>query len=95
MSGSLLMGGQTRRAFLGGAGMTVAAAVAMSLVPAARAAVLAGGVPMPAALGAGHWHVDDIWGPMPRYADPVPYMHDTTPPNLAAYAAAVDRQFVG
>jgi hypothetical protein len=32
---------------------------------------------------------------MPRYAHPIPYMHDTSAPNLAALAAPVDWQFVG
>jgi hypothetical protein len=89
----------TRRAFLGSAGMTVAAAVALALAPGARAAALlgtTGGLP-PALAGAaqGDWHVDDICGHMPRYAHPIPYMHDTSAPNLAALAAPVDWQFVG
>ena len=69
--------GHSRRAFLGGAGMSVAAAVALTLVPCARAFAL------PVALSAlpeGDWHVDDICGHMPRYAHPIPYMHDTSPP---------------
>ena len=78
----------TRRAFLGGAGMTVAAAVALALTPGARAITLAGATQ-------GDWHVDDICGHMPRYAHPIPYMHDTSVPNLAAHTAPVDWQFVG
>jgi hypothetical protein len=89
----------TRRAFLGSAGMTVAAAVALALAPGARAAALLGATPtVPPALAGtteGDWHVDDICGHMPRYAHPIPYMHDTSAPNLAALAAPVDRQFVG
>ena len=90
----------TRRAFLGGAGMSVAAAVALALAPGGRAAALIGGrmtVVPPALAGAtpGDWHVDDICGHMPRYAHPIPYMHDTSAPNLAALAAPVDWQFVG
>ncbi len=42
----------------------------------------------------GDWHVDDICGHMPRYAHPIPYMHDTIAPELAALAAPMDRQFV-
>jgi hypothetical protein len=84
-------GGHSRRAFLGGAGMTVAAAVALTLVPGARALALSG---TPLAAPQGDWHVDDICGHMPRYAHPIPYMHDTSPPDLAALAAPVDRQFV-
>jgi hypothetical protein len=92
-------GGHTRRAFLGGAGMTVAAAVALTLAPGTRALALprtTSAVP-PALSGApeGDWHVDDICGHMPRYAHPIPYMHDTSAPDLAALAAPVDRQFVG
>jgi hypothetical protein len=89
----------TRRVFLGSAGMTVAAAVALALAPGARAAVRVGttAVLPPAVAGAmeGDWHVDDICGHMPRYAHPIPYMHDTSAPNLAALAAPVDWQFVG
>jgi hypothetical protein len=89
----------TRRAFLGGAGMTVAAAVALTLAPGARAFAPAGNIrSVPPALSgapAGDWHVDDICGHMPRYAHPIPYMHDTSPPDIAALAAPVDRQFVG
>ena len=89
----------TRRAFLGSAGMTVAAAVALALTPGSRGAALLGAtaVPPPALTGAldGDWHVDDICGHMPRYAHPIPYMHDTSAPNLAALAAPVDWQFVG
>jgi hypothetical protein len=92
-------GGHTRRAFLGGAGMSVAAAVALTLAPGARALSLSG-IPtaVPQALSGvpeGDWHVDDICGHMPRYAHPIPYMHDTSPPDIAALAAPVDRQFVG
>ncbi len=89
----------TRRAFLGSAGMTVAAAVALALTPGARAAALADESPVvpPPLAGAtpGDWHVDDICGHMPRYAHPIPYMHDTSAPNIAALAAPVDWQFVG
>jgi hypothetical protein len=94
-----MTGGHTRRAFLGGAGMTVAAAVALTLAPGARAFALSRNLQaVPAALSGapeGDWHVDDICGHMPRYAHPIPYMHDTSPPDLAALAAPVDRQFVG
>jgi hypothetical protein len=89
----------TRRAFLGSAGLTVAAAVALALTPGSRAAALIGASPVlpPALAGApdGDWHVDDICGHMPRYAHPIPYMHDTSAPNMAAHAAPVDWQFVG
>ena len=94
-----MTGGHTRRAFLGSAGMTVAAAVALTLAPGARAVVPVGNIQaVPLALSGapeGDWHVDDICGHMPRYAHPIPYMHDTSPPDLAALAAPVDRQFVG
>ncbi len=91
------MNAPTRRMFLGGVGMTVAAAVAMTLAPGARA------LPWPAPLlppavaalyPQGDWHVDDICGHLPRYAHPIPYMHDTSAPDIAALAAPVDRQFV-
>ncbi len=85
-------GGHSRRAFLGGAGMSVAAAVALTLAPGARAWALSGS-PL-AVVPEGDWHVDDICGHMPRYAHPIPYMHDTSRPDLAALAAPVDRQFV-
>ncbi len=93
------MSTQSRRAFLGGVGMTVAAAVAMVLAPGARAQPRAWGAPaLPAALAGlypqGDGHVDDICGHMPRYAHPIPYMHDTSVPDIAALAAPVDRQFV-
>lgn len=93
------MSAPTRRAFLGGVGMTVAAAVAMSLAPGARALRLGWAAPaVPPALAAlypqGDWHVDDICGHLPRYAHPIPYMHDTSAPDIAALAAPVDRQFV-
>jgi hypothetical protein len=88
----------TRRAFLGSAGMTVAAAVALALTPGKRTAALLGTTPaMSPALAdviEGDWHVDDICGHMPRYAHPIPYMHDTSIPNIAALAAPADRQFV-
>ncbi len=90
--------GSTRRAFLGGAGMTVAAAVALTLAPGSRAfSQAAPGTQLPRALVASAddgWHVDDICGHMPRYAHPIPYMHDTTPPDLRVFAAPVDWQFV-
>jgi hypothetical protein len=89
---------QTRRAFIGGVG-TVAAAVAVALTPGLRAAALRATAPTlpPALAGAaeGDWHVDDICGHMPRYAHPIPYMHDTTAPDYSALVAPVDRQFVG
>ena len=92
-------GGHSRRAFLGGAGMTVAAAVALTLAPGARAWALSGTpLAVPQALSGlpqGDWHVDDICGHMPRYAHPIPYMHDTSRPDITALAAPVDRQFVG
>ena len=93
------MSAPTRRAFLGGVGMTVAAAVAMSLAPGARAMPLQlAAAAVPPALAAmypqGDWHVDDICGHLPRYAHPIPYMHDTSAPDIAALAAPVDRQFV-
>jgi hypothetical protein len=91
------MSGQTRRAFLGGVGMTVAAAVAMTLAPGALPLQWATPA-LPPALAAmyphGDWHVDDICGHLPRYAHPIPYMHDTSAPDIAALAAPVDRQFV-
>jgi hypothetical protein len=86
-----------RRAFLGGVGMTVAAAVAMALTPGARALPwVAPAVPLALAgmYPQGDWHVDDICGHLPRYAHPIPYMHDTTAPNIAALAAPIDRQFI-
>jgi hypothetical protein len=99
MSGAPGSGGHTRRAFLGGVGMSVAAAVALTLAPGARALALSGTTSaVPQALSAvpeGDWHVDDICGHMPRYAHPIPYMHDTSAPDIAALAAPVDRQFVG
>jgi hypothetical protein len=79
--------------------MSVAAAVALTLAPGARALALSGTTAaVPQALSAtpeGDWHVDDICGHMPRYAHPIPYMHDTSAPDIAALAAPVDRQFVG
>ena len=91
-------GSHSRRAFLGGAGMSVAAAVALTLAPGARALSLSGGTrAVPQALSGvpeGDWHVDDICGHMPRYAHPIPYMHDTSRPDMAALAAPADRQFV-
>lgn len=99
MSGAARPGGTTRRAFLGGAGMTVAAAVALTLTSGgARAGMLPDSPALPPALSAapeGDWHVDDICGHRPRYAHPIPYMHDTTPADFAALAAPADRQFVG
>ena len=99
MSRAAEAGGHSRRAFLGGVGMSVAAAVALTLAPGARAFAPPGIIPtVPQALSAapeGDWHVDDICGHMPRYAHPIPYMHDTSQPDLAALAAPVDRQFVG
>jgi hypothetical protein len=93
------MSTHTRREFLGRAGMSVAAAVALSLTPRARALpLLTAATPLPPALSAlypqGDWHVDDIVGHLPRYAHPIPYLHDTTAPDLAALAAPIDRQFV-
>ena len=93
------MSAQTRREFLGGVGMSVAAAVALSLAPRAQALPLQGSAP-PLALASagmypqGDWHVDDICGHLPRYAHPIPYLHDTTPPDFSALVAPVDRQFV-
>ena len=91
MSAAAGTGGHTRRAFLGGAGMSVAAAVALTLAPGARALALpnhSGGAGGAAGASEGDWHVDDICGHMPRYAHPIPYMHDTSPPDIAALAAA-------
>ncbi|HTC52929.1 MAG TPA: twin-arginine translocation signal domain-containing protein [Steroidobacteraceae bacterium] len=89
----------TRREFLGGVSMSVAAAVALSLTPGARAVPLRWSAPhLPPALATmypqGDWHVDDICGHLPRYAHPIPYLHDTTAPDFSALAAPVDRQFV-
>ena len=99
MSAPESLRGHSRRAFLGSAGMTVAAAVALTLAPGVRALPLPGGAAAlpPALTGAaeGDWHVDDICGHLPRYAHPIPYMHDTAVPNLRAFAAPVDWQFVG
>jgi hypothetical protein len=87
----------TRREFLGGIGLSVAAAVALTLAPGARAQ-WAWAPPLPPALAGmypqGDWHVDDICGHLPRYAHPIPYMHDTTAPDFSALVAPVDRQFV-
>jgi hypothetical protein len=93
------MSAHTRRQFLGAAGMTVAAAVALTLAPGAHGVpVQWAAPPLPPALAAlypqGDWHVDDIVGHLPRYAHPIPYMHDTSVPDLASLAAPVDRQFV-
>ncbi len=93
------MSAQTRREFLGGIGMSVAAAVALSLAPSAQALRLQATAPqLPPALAGmypqGDWHVDDICGHLPRYAHPIPYMHDTTAPDFSALVAPVDRQFV-
>jgi hypothetical protein len=83
------MSAHSRREFLGG-GMSVAAAVALTLRWGVRQLppALAGLSPQ------GDWHVDDICGHLPRYAHPIPYMHDTSAPDLAALAAPIDRQFV-
>jgi hypothetical protein len=94
------MSAPTRRDFLGGVGMTVAAAVALSLAPGARAATVPfAAPPLPAALTGlypeGDWHVDDICGHLPRYAHPIPYMHDSSAPDYSALVAPADRQFVG
>jgi hypothetical protein len=94
------MSAHTRRDFLGGVGMTVAAAVALSLAPGARAATVPfAAPPLPAALTGlypeGDWHVDDICGHLPRYAHPIPYMHDSSVPDYSALVAPIDRQFVG
>ena len=91
------MSAHSRREFLGAIGMGVAAAVALALAPGARAQP--GGTPaVPLALAGlypqGDWHVDDICGHLPRYAHPIPYMHDSTPPDLSPWAAPVDRLFV-
>jgi hypothetical protein len=92
------MSAHSRREFLGAIGMSIAAAVALTLAPGARALPLIGMSPVPLALAGlypqGDWHVDDICGHLPRYAHPIPYMHDTTPPDLSHLAAPVDRQFV-
>jgi hypothetical protein len=95
MSGTILS--PDRRAFLGRAGLTVGAAVSLSLAPGARAWPYLAAVPLPPALAgssSGDWHVDDICGHMPRYAHPIPYLHDSTPPDLSALAVPIDRQFV-
>jgi hypothetical protein len=92
------MSAPTRRQFLGGVGMSVAAAVALTLAPGARALPWATPQVPPALAGMypqGDWHVDDICGHLPRYAHPIPYMHDTRPPDFSALVAPVDRQFVG
>ncbi len=93
------MSAPTRREFLGAVGMSVAAAVALALAPGARGLMLVRDAPpLPPALAGmyplGDWHVDDIVGHLPRYAHPIPYMHDTTPPDLSALVAPVDRHFV-
>jgi hypothetical protein len=93
------MSAPTRREFLGAVGMSVAAAVAVTLAPGARARPLQWAAPqLPPALAAmypqGDWHVDDICGHLPRYAHPIPYMHDRSAPDLASFAAPIDRQFV-
>ena len=89
--------GHSRRAFLGTAGLTIAAAVARSLAPGSRA-LAAATAGLPAALGAappGDWHVDDICGHLPRYAHPIPYLHDPSAPGHWALAAPVDWQLIG
>ncbi len=98
MSARAAVRGHTRRAFLGGVGMTVAAAVALTLAPGIRTLALPGGTAVlpPVLTGAaeGDWHVDDICGHMPRYAHPIPCMHEATAPDLRAFAAPADWQFV-
>jgi hypothetical protein len=88
----------SRREFLGAMGMSVAAAVALRLAPGARARAAQWAPRLPPALAGmypqGDWHVDDICGHLPRYAHPIPYMHDTTPPDFSPLAVPVDRQFV-
>ncbi len=78
--------------------MTVAAAVAMALAPGRRATALRGVAPeWPHLAGMypqGDWHVDDICGHMPRYAHPIPYLHDAAAPDYSVGAAPVDRQFL-
>jgi hypothetical protein len=92
------MSAPTRREFLGAVGMSVTAAVALRLAPDAWARSLQWTPPLPVALAGmypqGDWHVDDICGHLPRYAHPIPYMHDTARPDFSALAAPVDRQFV-
>ena len=91
------MSAHSRQEFLGAAGMSVAAAVAMTLAPGARALPWSASM-LPPALAAlypqGDWHVDDICGHLPRYAHPIPYMHDTSAPDIAVLAAPIDRQFI-
>jgi hypothetical protein len=42
---------------------------------------------------AGTWHVDDMWGHMPRYAHPIPYSPSYPSPNWDN-VDPIDRAFV-
>jgi hypothetical protein len=84
-----------RRAFLGALSLTVASASLLggrawmlsSAAHGASSLSLAGGGEL------GAWHVDDMWGHMPRYAHPIPCAVVHEPTNWD-YVAPADWAFV-
>jgi len=74
-----------RRSFLGALSLTATAAAAGSMLGGRllKAAPGANGAASPSLDGAvGSWHVDDMWGHMPRYAHPISCRVMHVPLNL-------------
>jgi hypothetical protein len=77
-----------RRKFLAGAGAAAGAAAAYTFLPGAvrRAALFEA-----RALGdAESWHVDDMWGHTPRYAQPIPHAGVSYAPVTWEHWDAID-----
>jgi hypothetical protein len=63
-----------RRSFIGALSLTAAGSLLVGRGWTAAAATHGGiRLSQPTAGEVGGWHVDDMWGHMPRYAHPIPY----------------------
>ena len=86
-----------RRSFLGALSLTTVAAGSLfggHLLKAAPGASGGASLSLEGGDAAGSWHVDDMWGHMPRYAHPISCRAVHVPLNLDN-VNPVDRAFVG
>ncbi len=97
-----------RRTFLGVAGGAAGALAAAAIAPfRARALALSAGAGSADARQLAHasagpqslagedaWHIDDMWGHMPRYAHPIPHSPARTSPVAWEHVDPIDRVLV-